>query len=313
LAYNSRVLNTLIRSRVLLLGTLLATTLPGPALARDTVAGLCPDGSAFVVARRQDAPCRDPKFVDDASDLPPLRPQYLPRSHAWQLNRAARDENNPYNLLDRIDRNRMARGERPITSEPQTASAPIPATSTQTRGGDGATTTALAPTSLAAPSARIVSEKPRETGPSFVMTEDELRDLARLIVLRQQIAPAELTVEDVRGRPQLHLRYAYSPSFEQRAIEALGLDAAKQRVLIFSVRSEADVEFFPSFTAIQDGVSFRPEPSREIGYVVGSAGPMAAGLVGIGYIVLPARVDAARPIDLYWNDRKLGATLSPAP
>jgi hypothetical protein len=301
------VLQNQIRSRVLWLGTLLVTTLPGPALAADAIAGLCPDGSAFVVARREDAPCRAPKFVEDPADLPPLRPQYLPRSHAWQLNRQAHDENNPYNLLDRIERNREARGERGITAETET---PAPRTaSAQSRGGDGSTTAGFAPSSPA-PRAPIVPEAP-QTGPSFVMTETELRDLARLIVLRQQIAPAELTVEDVRGRPQLHLRYAYSPSFEQRAIEALALDATKHRVLIFSVRSEADVDFFPSFTAIQGGVSFRPEPSREIGYVVGSAGPMAAGLIGIGYIVLPARVDASRAIDLYWNDRKLTATLAP--
>jgi hypothetical protein len=145
------------------------------------------------------------------------------------------------------------------------------------------------------------------------MSEDELRDLARLIVLRQQIAPAELTVEDVRGRPQLLLRYAYSPSFEERASAALGLDKARSRVLLFSARSEAEVEFFPNFSVIQDGVSARPEPSRreELGFVLGAPGTMASGLVSIGYLVVPARVDPSRPLDLWWNERKLTATLAP--
>jgi hypothetical protein len=84
-------------------------------------------------------------------------------------------------------------------------------------------------------------------------------------------------------------------------------------VLLFSVRSEAEVEFFPNFSVIQDGVSARPEPSlrSELGFVLGAAGSMGAGLVSIGYLVLPARVDPGRPLDLWWNDRKLEATLAP--
>ena len=294
-AYNPDVLKLAVHRSVLLFGTFL-TALPAASARADGVAGLCPDGSAFVVARREDAPCRDPKFIDP-SDMPPLRPQYVPRSQAWQLNRQARDENNPYNLVDRREGVVQERGEKPA-AKAKAAPASAPA----------ATRASLAPQAARAPAPQT-----RESAPAFALSEDELRDLARLIVLRQQVAPAELSVEDVRGRAQLLLRYAYSPSFEQRAIAALDLDPARSRVLLFSVRSEAAVEFFPNFSAIQDGVSSRPEPSRldEVGFVLGAPGPMAAGLVSIGYLVLPARVDPSRSVDLWWNDRKLSATLAP--
>jgi hypothetical protein len=297
-AYNPGVLKPSVGRLVLLFGTLLLLTLPGAPGRAESFAGLCPDGSAFVVARREDAPCRDPKFVD-ASDMPPLRPQYIPRSQAWQLNRQARDENNPYNLVDRREG---------VVQNLGTKAAEKPSVAASATAGTPATGGLAA--GLGAQAARAPA-LPLENGPAFALSEDELRDLARLIVLRQQVAPAELTVEDVRGRPQLLLRYAYSPSFEERALAALGLDKARSRVLLFSVRSEAEVEFFPNFSVIQDGVSARPEPGRrsELGFVLGAPGKMAAGLVSIGYMVLPARVDPGRPLDLWWNDRKLGAVL----
>src|SRR5262245_58683930 len=163
----------------------------------------------------QDVPCREAKFVD-ASDLPPLRPQYVPRANGWQLNRQARDKNNPYNLVDKREGVVKARGAKP---EPQAELAKT------ARPEDKAS--AFAPSSAQASTRAPEPAEPIPSGPAFEMDESELRDLARLSVLRQQLAPAELTIEDVRGRPQLFLRYAYSPSFEQRAVRALGLDAAK--------------------------------------------------------------------------------------
>jgi hypothetical protein len=282
--------------------------LPGEPARADSVAGLCPDGSAFVVARREDAPCRDPKFID-VSDMPPLRPQYVPRAQAWQLNRQARDENNPYNLVERREGVVQGRGDERKPAAKSSAAPPSVSATAAVPPAPRASLAARSPQIARAP------EPSPESGPAFRMSEDELRDLARLIVLRQQLAPAELTVEDVRGRPQLLLRYAYSPSFEDRAVAALGLDRARSRVLLFSVRSEAAVDFYPNFSVVQDGVSSRPEPSlrSEVGFVLGAPGSMATGLVSIGYLVLPARVDPARPIDLWWNDRKLAATLDPRP
>ena len=292
-------------SRLWILATLLLPTLLASRAWADSIAGLCPDGSAFVVSRREDAPCRDAKFVE-ASDLPPLRPQYLPRSQAWQLNRQARDENNPYNLVDRREVVKNPRGETTTAREAQTP---------KSQGTPAKPGAAFAGASTPVTTPAPAVEPPAPSGPAFSLDEAELRDLTRLIVLRQQVAPAELAVEDVRGRPQLFLRYAYSPSFETRAVRALGLDPARSRVLLFSARSESDVEFYPNFSAIQDGVSFRPEPSRasELGFVLGAPGTLGAGRIAIGYLVLPARVDPARPLELWWNDRKLEATLAPPP
>src|SRR5688572_2916907 len=112
-AYNPGVLKLPV-GRWLWLGTSLLLTLSSAPARAESIAGLCPDGSAFVVARREDAPCRDPKFID-ASDMPPLRPQYIPRERAWQLNRQARDENNPYNLVDRREGVVQNRAEKPAT------------------------------------------------------------------------------------------------------------------------------------------------------------------------------------------------------
>ena len=84
----------------------------------DSVAGLCPDGSAFIVRRRADAPCDRAKFVDDPSDMPPLRPELLPRPYTWQLDHQARDPNNPYNLLDQAEQVRAAQDPPPGEAAP---------------------------------------------------------------------------------------------------------------------------------------------------------------------------------------------------
>jgi len=46
-----------------------------------------------------------------------------------------------------------------------------------------------------------------------------------------------------------------------------------------------------------------------MGLIDGSLGPLAAGGAVLGYVVLPADVDVAQPMDVYWNDRRLVATL----
>ncbi len=61
---------------------LLAALLWSPsAVLAGSVAGMCPDGSAFIVGRKADAPCVRARFVEDPSQLPPLRPELLPRVH----------------------------------------------------------------------------------------------------------------------------------------------------------------------------------------------------------------------------------------
>ena len=60
-----------------------------------TLSGVCPDGSFFVVQSRDAVPCSQPHFVDDPSELPPLRPHLLPRPYTWYVDQEARNPNNP--------------------------------------------------------------------------------------------------------------------------------------------------------------------------------------------------------------------------
>ena len=43
-----------------------------------SITGVCPDGSIYIVQHPESIPCRDSKAVDP-SDVPPLKPEYLPR------------------------------------------------------------------------------------------------------------------------------------------------------------------------------------------------------------------------------------------
>ncbi len=54
------------------------------------IAGVCPDGSAFIVQSRKDVPCRRAKLVPP-DELPPLRPELLPHPYTWHVDQEARD------------------------------------------------------------------------------------------------------------------------------------------------------------------------------------------------------------------------------
>ena len=54
--------------------------------------------------------------------MPPIRPAYLPRPHAWQVYQSQQDPNNPYNLIDRAREVRDA--AQPQPSEEHRAALP---------------------------------------------------------------------------------------------------------------------------------------------------------------------------------------------
>jgi hypothetical protein len=259
---------------------------PEPAGAGDAIAGVCPDGSMFVVARPEDAPCARAKFVEP-SELPPLRPEYLPRPYLWQVDQELRQESNPYNLIDR------AQALRELRSGVGKAE---PAAVTATAG---ARPRELAPAPVQGPAA------------APALSDAQLRDLAQLIALRQDLAPAALVVDDAAGLEQLPLRFAYSTSAESLVRGALGESAG--RVLVFSARASQASEFHPNFLVAQGGATFRPDPeqARESGLLLGRPGALPRGELLLGYLVLPERFDPARPLRIWWNDRELEATLSP--
>jgi len=267
-------------------------------------AGLCPDGSAFIVSKREDAPCARAKFVDEASELPPLKPNYLPKPYTWYIEQEAASENNPYNVLERAQKLRALQA--------QGRGQGVSATAGNTGAAGPQPITARAP--LAAETQAAPAPAPSRTASPLALEREELEDLVQLVALRQQVAPATLALRDASEREQLFLRVAYSPAFEARAAADLGLGAEPKHVFLFSARSAAASEFYPNFLVVQDGVTFRPEPEdpRELGFLVGEPGAMDKGVLSLGYLVVPGRFDPSRPIELWWNDRSMSATLAPA-
>jgi hypothetical protein len=262
----------------------------GPALA-DSVAGLCPDGSMFIVAREADAPCARAKFVDDPSHMPPIKPHFLPRPYTWYVDQESRDPNNPYNLLDAAEQIRAARNAQADRSA---------AVEAEAEAQEPVLTGAIEPSA---------ATQPAPIG--LALAEDETRDLVRLVVLRQEVAPATFTIEDVHRQEQLVIRLAHSATFEQRVRDALG--APDRHILLFSARAVTETEFQPNFFLVRDGATFRPDPenSREVGYIVGDAGPLEEGYIVLGYLSVPARFDPASDLEVWWNDHSLRTVLRP--
>ena len=267
----------------LVLGLLLLDPSAAPA---QTLAGLCPDGSAFIVHRREHVPCRRAKFVDP-SDLPPLRPELLPKPYAWEVDQQARDPHNPYNLIDDAQKIRRLRAGENVESAPPEA-APRP---------QGRT----APAPVMPPPPRVE------------LAASDLRDIIRLVELQQQFAPAQLQVEDVRGRERFRIELAYSPAVEAEVQSDLGLAAESSRALLFTVHTSMADSFQPNFFIVQDALTFRPDPTRteEVGFFQGGEGAVAPGEILLGYIVIPEQFDPTRSMDLWWNDRSISAVLAP--
>ena len=248
------------------------------------IAGVCPDGSAFIVQKIQDVPCARAKLVPP-SEMPPLRPELLPRPYNWHVDHEARNPHNPYNLIDAAQQIRAHRAQSASSGSSQRSSGPR------------------------AESLRVPEPS---RGPRVALSESELRDLLRLVELRQQVAPAKLSVEDIQGREQLELKVAYSPAIEAQILAQLGDSPSARRVLVFTAQSVVGSEFHPNFFVVQDTLTFRPEPTRleEVGFLLGEPGPLARGTPVLGYLVIPARFDPERSLDIWWNDRSFSAVLA---
>ncbi len=265
--YNQRV-----RGAAVFLGFCLLA-LPAPLLAASSIAGVCPDGSVFIVRKKADIPCRRARLVEP-SEIPPLRPELLPRPYPWMVDQEARNPNNPYNLLEAAEAVRALHG-----------------------GSDSA---AEAPP----PSHAVVPLR---------LPAEEVEALIELVDLRQSVVPATLRAEDALGRGRLEVQFAYSRAFETHALDWLDAQPAQGSVVLFAVRALEAGEFYPSFFFLQHSEGFRPDPgqAREVGFLVGSSGPLEPGAIRVGYVVLPGRFRPSEPMELWWNDRRVEATLEP--
>lgn len=273
------------------------------ARADSSLSGVCPDGSFFIVQSRESIPCANPQLADP-SDLPPVRPYLLPRPYTWYVDQEAQNPNNPYNLLQTARRIREARAG--VSPEAQPA-ANQPATAQAQGMSQGASQR---------PSAPVGGQQSLGGAAAVSLADDELRDLVRLISLRQDAAPASLQVKDVHGANSLLIDLAYSASFEAFALDTLGRDRAAYRVLVWSAQADKDAAFQPNFFVVQSGRTFRPDPQNtaELGFVLGTPGKLPAGEMAVGYLVMPASFDPANPLEVFWNDRSVEAVLAaPAP
>lgn len=268
------------------------------ARADTSLSGVCPDGSYFIVQSRSAIPCANPHLADPA-DLPPVRPYLLPRPYTWYVDQEARSPNNPYNLLETARKIREARAG--VSAQPPTnGAAPAPG------ARPAATAGATGPAPLAATESRAPA-------PLVSLADGELRDLVRLISLRQDAAPAFFEVDDVHGKRSLRIELAYSASFESYALATLGRDASASRVLVWSAQSLRASEFHPNFFVVQAGRTFRPDPQSpaELAFVLGAPGALPAGEMVVGYLVVPASFDPRSPLEVFWNDRSVEAVLAP--
>jgi hypothetical protein len=259
------------------------------------ITGVCPDGSVFVVRRSADIPCKHAKQVEP-SEVPPLRPEYLPRPYLWQIYQEKQSENNPYNLLERAERVRGAKsGVAPGAAAAGAAPSAPPGSATPT------------PQVAAAPPTSAPAPPPRPEKPSLGLTDGELRDLFYLVELSQQSVPATF-VEEAAGAEAIRVSFAHSQAFEARLREASPVDGT---VVLWSVQPKQSQRFQPNFTFVQGQTAFHPQPGRAqeldvlVGRISGQLGP--EDLV-LGYAVLPPTIDLAKPIDLYWDDRRIAVT-----
>jgi hypothetical protein len=258
---------------------------------------VCPDGSMYIVPRSELIPCRDSKQVDP-TEVPPIRPEYLPQSYGWEVFNRQNDPNNPYNL---------------IQSEP--APAPSESRPSENARGERRAPSGEPAPETARPTLAAVRNVPEAVSPpdkSALQLEDpEAEDLAKIVELSQQRAPASIVADGSEGRVQL----ARSAAFEQRMREYLGRlgRSSAAPVVLFVADTESGGSFYGNLTFVQSGVAFHPssEDPLQLGVIRGRLGPLEDGGRTLGYVVLPENVDLSRPIDIYWDDRLVTATLQP--
>lgn len=279
-----------------LVSALVALLAPGVGRA-EVLSGVCPDGSMFIVRSEASIPCRDAKIVAP-DDMPPLKPQNLPRPYGWEVHNRRHDPNNPYNVVESARPVSDAqRRERPAPPAPQTASA-------------------LRPQTGSAPQAVAPAIRPDDAPATLGLTPREIEQLARIVELSQETVPATFTASPDADPRGVSLRLARSQAFEGRLRESgVGAgDGTSGPVVLFRADASGSATFWGNLTFVQGHVAFHPQRSdpAQLGLLDGRFGRQESGGSVLGYVVLPDYVDLSAPLDVYWNDRRLRATLAPA-
>jgi hypothetical protein len=143
----------------------------------------------------------------------------------------------------------------------------------------------------------------------------DVADLDEIVALSQSVAPATLSHYAADGERSALLQLARSNAFEQRVHAALARQGGGQRgpVVLFRAEARAAGPFHGNLTFVQGHVAFHPDPANpdQLGVIDGVLGELAAGQRVLGYAVLPEHLDPGQPLDIYWDDRRITATLAP--
>lgn len=281
---------------------LAATCVSAAPAVSASVTGVCPDGSMFIVQRAESVPCQNAKAVEP-SDLPPIKPEYLPRPYGWEMFYRRNDPNNPYNLIHEqfppdpatpAYRTQDDQSDPRLSREQRVNEARVPEGSALQSG-----------------SAPAVRSGERIEGSALDLVDSEVEDLAMIVELSQRGTPASFTDDGSQGR----VRLARSLAFEARMREHLAGrgHVSGGPIVLFVADADSGGSFYGNLTFVQNGIAFHPSSDNpsELGVIRGGLGRLENGSSVLGYVVLPERLDASLPIDVYWNDRELTATFQP--
>jgi hypothetical protein len=271
------------------------------------ISGVCPDGSIFIVQRRDSIPCRGAKQVAPA-DIPPVKPEFLPRPYGWEVFNRETDPNNPYNLVE-VGR-AQALPEMPREDPPPDAPPPEP----EIAPGP---TRELAPSGASVASAepsRPAADPSVPGGLELSLGSRELEHLRAIVAASQERAPATFVRRGDDGSRGVTLRLAHSSAFAARVGQALAARGVPGgRVVVFRAEASEPGAFFGNLTFVQGHMAFHPDQSdpTQFGLLEGALGPLAPGESALGYAVLPAALDLAQSVDVYWDDQLFTAQLRP--
>jgi hypothetical protein len=153
---------------------------------------------------------------------------------------------------------------------------------------------------------RVASRESFRSDPQQVdlaLSDAEIRDLALIVELSQQRAPAAIVARESDGR----VRLARSASFERRLHEHFaGAGRTGGPVLLFTASGMPDAALHANLTFTQGHMAFHPA----------TGDPAQMGILRtddpvLGYVVLPETLELGLPMDIYWDDRQITATLQP--